>query len=62
MEATISTTEEVKDSVSYPGLPARYQMHHLQALVAGLPEEDFSTEDVQKSRGKDAVLAREEKN
>ncbi|MCB9527560.1 MAG: NUDIX hydrolase [bacterium] len=31
------------DSPSYPGLPSTYAMHRVEATVAGLPDEDFTT-------------------
>ncbi|XP_022762926.1 uncharacterized protein LOC111308666 isoform X2 [Durio zibethinus] len=36
---------EERNSVSYPGLPARYVLHSVDAWVEGLPEEDFCTEE-----------------
>ncbi|WOL18158.1 hypothetical protein Cni_G26951 [Canna indica] len=40
------TRVEEKASVSYPGLPARYVLHSIEAEVEGLPEEgEFSTEE-----------------
>lgn len=36
---------EERNSVSYPGLPARYVLHSVEAWVEGLPEEDFVTEE-----------------
>ncbi|CAN8265039.1 unnamed protein product [Cochlearia groenlandica] len=36
---------EERNSVSYPGLPARYALHTVEATVQGLPEEDFCTEE-----------------
>ncbi|KAE8710733.1 caffeic acid 3-O-methyltransferase 1-like isoform 1 [Hibiscus syriacus] len=32
---------EERNSVSYPGLPARYVLHSVDAWVEGFPEEDF---------------------
>ncbi|KAG0457224.1 hypothetical protein HPP92_022050 [Vanilla planifolia] len=38
---------EEKSSASYPGLPARYVLHSVEAQVDGLPEDgEFSTEEV----------------
>ncbi|KAH1107458.1 hypothetical protein J1N35_011226 [Gossypium stocksii] len=34
---------EERNSVSYPGLPARYVLHSVEAWVEGLLEEDFVT-------------------
>ncbi|XP_010493608.1 PREDICTED: uncharacterized protein LOC104770846 [Camelina sativa] len=36
---------EERNSLSYPGLPARYALHSVDATVEGLPEEDFTTEE-----------------
>lgn len=36
---------EERNSVSYPGLPARYVLHSIDASVDGLPEEEFCTEE-----------------
>lgn len=37
---------EERTSASYPGLPARYVLHSVDAEVEGLPEEgEFSTEE-----------------
>ncbi|OMO97794.1 hypothetical protein COLO4_14373 [Corchorus olitorius] len=36
---------EERNSASYPGLPARYVLHSVDAWVEGLPEEDFATEE-----------------
>lgn len=38
--------EEERVSVSYPGLPARYVLHTVDAEVEGLPEGEFCTEEV----------------
>lgn len=41
---------EEKASDSYPGLPARYVLHSVEAQVEGLPEEgEFCTEEVGES-------------
>ncbi|CAH8334369.1 unnamed protein product [Eruca vesicaria subsp. sativa] len=42
---TYSRRVEERNSVSYPGLPARYALHSVDATVRGLPEEDFCTEE-----------------
>ncbi|KAL5567659.1 hypothetical protein UlMin_024234 [Ulmus minor] len=34
---------EERNSVSYPGLPARYELHSVDAKVEGLPDGDFCT-------------------
>ncbi|PPR94034.1 hypothetical protein GOBAR_AA26644 [Gossypium barbadense] len=36
---------EERNSASYPGLPARYVLHSVDAWVEGLPEEDFCTDE-----------------
>ncbi|XP_047328184.1 uncharacterized protein LOC124931699 [Impatiens glandulifera] len=36
---------EERLSLSYPGLPAHYILHSVDAWVDGLPEEEFSTEE-----------------
>ncbi|XP_068651371.1 uncharacterized protein [Aristolochia californica] len=36
---------EERVSLSYPGLPARYVLHSVDAWVDGLPEGEFSTEE-----------------
>lgn len=36
---------EERNSASYPGLPARYILHSVDAIVEGLPEGDFSTDE-----------------
>lgn len=36
---------EEGSSASYPGLPACYEVHSVDATVEGLPEEDFVTEE-----------------
>lgn len=42
-----SYTKKVEErvSVSYPGLPACYVLHTVDALVDGLPEGEFCTEE-----------------
>lgn len=34
---------EERNSVSYPGLPARYELHSVEAVVDGLPDSEFCT-------------------
>jgi hypothetical protein len=34
----------VTDSSSFPGLPTRYELHQLEAIVHGLPHAGFETE------------------
>lgn len=36
---------EERNSLSYPGLPACYVLHTVDAWVAGLPEGEFCTEE-----------------
>ncbi|XP_071721792.1 uncharacterized protein [Rutidosis leptorrhynchoides] len=36
---------EERNSLSYPGLPARYVLHSVDAIVEGLPDDDFSTDE-----------------
>ncbi|KAF4351693.1 hypothetical protein F8388_006359 [Cannabis sativa] len=36
-------TVEERNSVSYPGLPARYELHSVEAFVDGLPDGEFCT-------------------
>lgn len=36
---------EERNSVSYPGLPARYVLHSVDAFVDGLPDREFCTEE-----------------
>lgn len=38
--------ERVEDSPSYPGLPTRYRFYRFHAAAAGLPDEDFTRENV----------------
>ncbi|KFK27723.1 hypothetical protein AALP_AA8G421200 [Arabis alpina] len=45
LPGTYSRRVEERNSVSYPGLPARYALHSVDATVQGLPEEDFCTEE-----------------
>ncbi|XP_062119962.1 uncharacterized protein LOC133834378 [Humulus lupulus] len=36
-------TVEERNSLSYPGLPARYELHSVEAFVDGLPDGEFCT-------------------
>lgn len=47
LPGTYVVKEEERASVSYPGLPARYVLHSVEAEVDGLTEEfsEFSTEE-----------------
>ncbi|XP_018514978.1 uncharacterized protein LOC103874317 [Brassica rapa] len=45
LPGSYSRRVEEKNSMSYPGLPARYALHSVDATVEGLPEEDFCTEE-----------------
>ncbi|CAN6877443.1 unnamed protein product, partial [Brassica oleracea] len=45
LPGSYSRRVEEKNSISYPGLPARYALHSVDATVEGLPEEDFCTEE-----------------
>ncbi|OWM79684.1 uncharacterized protein LOC116205054 [Punica granatum] len=38
---------EERNSASYPGLPARYILHSVDAIVEGLPEDQFCTEEAE---------------
>ncbi|KAJ9174351.1 hypothetical protein P3X46_017382 [Hevea brasiliensis] len=38
---------EERNSMSYPGLPARYVLHSVDVTVDGLPEGEFCTEEVE---------------
>lgn len=38
---------EERNSVSYPGLPAKYVLHSVDVLVEGLPDGEFSTEEAE---------------
>lgn len=44
-----SYTEKVEErnSVSYPGLPARYVLHSMDVIVNGLPDGEFCTEEAE---------------
>ncbi|KAH7543725.1 hypothetical protein JRO89_XS15G0006800 [Xanthoceras sorbifolium] len=46
---------EDRDSASYPGLPARYVLHSVDALVEGLPEGEFCTEEAEEYSDSKAV-------
>ncbi|KAF3504351.1 hypothetical protein F2Q69_00039879 [Brassica cretica] len=45
LPGTYSRRVEERNSLSYPGLPACYALHSVDATVRGLPEEDFCTEE-----------------
>ncbi|KAJ4877540.1 Uncharacterized protein Rs2_42558 [Raphanus sativus] len=45
LPGSYSRRVEERNSLSYPGLPARYALHSVDATVKGLPEEDFCTEE-----------------
>ncbi|KAJ0236246.1 RING-H2 zinc finger protein [Hirschfeldia incana] len=45
LPGSYSRRVEERNSLSYPGLPARYALHSVDATVEGLPEEDFCTEE-----------------
>ncbi|KAF8082511.1 hypothetical protein N665_0822s0023 [Sinapis alba] len=45
LPGTYSRRVEERNSFSYPGLPACYALHSVDATVEGLPEEDFCTEE-----------------
>lgn len=38
---------EERSSASYPGLPARYILHSMDAIVEGLPDCDFYTDEAE---------------
>ena len=40
---TLHTWEERRDSASYPSLPTYYKIHQVDAVVADLPDEEFSS-------------------
>ncbi|KAM3729626.1 hypothetical protein ACB098_12G027100 [Castanea mollissima] len=42
---------EERNSASYPGLPACYVLHSMDALVEGLPDGDFCTEELGEEYG-----------
>lgn len=53
---------EERVSVSYPGLPACYVLHSVEAWVEGLPDVEFCTEEEEEYGGcGDARLAEKEK-
>ncbi|KAG9455460.1 hypothetical protein H6P81_008364 [Aristolochia fimbriata] len=54
-----SYTERVEErlSASYPGLPARYLLHSVDAWVDGLPDGDFSTEEAAEYEDSEDVRA-----
>ncbi|KAG2240223.1 hypothetical protein Bca4012_014762 [Brassica carinata] len=58
LPGSYSRRVEEKNSMSYPGLPARYALHSVDATVQGLPEEDFYTEE--KEYGGESVEDSEE--
>ncbi|KAL5731425.1 hypothetical protein ACHQM5_004153 [Ranunculus cassubicifolius] len=41
----VEKVEEKESSMSYPGLPGCYVLHSVEAVVEGLPNEDFCTEE-----------------
>ncbi|KAF5732457.1 putative RING-H2 zinc finger protein RHA2a [Tripterygium wilfordii] len=45
LPGTYQKKVEERNSVSYPGLPARYVLHSVDARVDGLPEAEFCTEE-----------------
>lgn len=51
LPGSYSRRVEEKNSMSYPGLPARYALHSVDATVQGLPEEDFYTEEKEYAGG-----------
>lgn len=57
-----SYTKKVEErfSVSYPGLPACYVLHTVDAVVEGLPEGDFCTEEVEEYEVSDGKKLAEE--
>ncbi|XP_021725682.1 uncharacterized protein LOC110692914 [Chenopodium quinoa] len=50
---------EERVSVSYPGLPAVYVLHTVDAFVEGLPEGEFATEEETEYEGCDNLVADE---
>lgn len=50
---------EERNSVSYPGLPACYELHSFDAVIEGLPEGDFCTEEEEEYSGSDETGAKE---
>lgn len=58
-EGSWEVREEERESVSYPGLPARYVLHSVEAEVEGVPEEEeFSTEEEGAEVGEGGVFVR----
>ncbi|AED93313.1 unnamed protein product [Arabidopsis thaliana] len=58
LPGTYNRRVEERNSLSYPGLPARYALHSVNATVEGLPEQDFCTEEKEYEGGdstKDSV-------
>ncbi|KAK8503856.1 hypothetical protein V6N13_021638 [Hibiscus sabdariffa] len=47
---------EERDSASYPGLPARYVLHSVDAWVEGLPDADFVTEEKEEYEDSDRTM------
>lgn len=58
LPGTYEKKVEQRDSFSYPGLPGCYVMHTVEALVEGLPEDEFVTEE-QNEYGEAKSLAME---
>ncbi|GMJ10917.1 hypothetical protein like AT5G24460 [Hibiscus trionum] len=50
---------EERNSASYPGLPARYVLHSVDAWVEGLPEGDFVTEEKEEYEDLDGTMGLE---
>ncbi|KAK8710568.1 hypothetical protein V6N13_145886 [Hibiscus sabdariffa] len=50
---------EERNSASYPGLPARYVLHSVDAWVEGLPEGDFVTEEKEEYEDLDGSMGLE---
>lgn len=46
---------EERNSESYPGLPACYILHSVDACVEGLPDGDFSTEEDEEYRNSETL-------
>lgn len=46
---------EQRNSVSYPGLPACYILHSVDAWVEGLPDVDFCTEEDEEYRNSETL-------
>ena len=45
-ESSYRQAQELKDSVSYPGLATKFKYHIVEAKISGLPENDFWTNEV----------------